>query len=324
MSKKKPVRTTLATKLVAASVIGVCVYFLFFTPQKRVVRKHLSDADAKSKEAIDERLKPLTALFAKARKGAPGFAQAAMSWSGKWALVKGIADGESHKTFLAEEFARYVFTPDELRGAVEGACVTYADDLNGIENQMLVGLRADLADLDNSGTTVPPHLKSNEAFHRAYDALAVKLVSQTRSDLAIGAGREVAIAVGSTAAMKVAVQAIEAAAAEMGVEATILGVGASSAIGTLFIGTVIALIFDYVLDAILKMVGHDPEAKIAKVVVESLDKLEAALTRDPGLKGYIGMGTKGALRVEMEKLHKERSKIRRDTVALILKQGEEK
>ena len=50
-------------------------YQHYFTPEKRAVRHRLSEADSKSEAAIDARLKPLTALFAKGRKGAKAFAK---------------------------------------------------------------------------------------------------------------------------------------------------------------------------------------------------------------------------------------------------------
>src|SRR5438132_205251 len=79
-------------------------YLMYLTPEKRAVRNRLSEADDQSRAAIDTRIKPLTELFARGRQGAPAFAKEALSWSGKWALVKGVAVDGAHRTFLADAF----------------------------------------------------------------------------------------------------------------------------------------------------------------------------------------------------------------------------
>ena len=315
----RPTRKRVAAIVIMAATVGV--YFSFFTPEKRAARHRLSEAEGQSKAAMEPRLKPVRDLFARGRSGARPFAKASLSWSGKWAMVQGLVDNQSHQKFLQEEFARHVFSPDELRGAIEAACRGYADDLDGVEGQMLVNLRADLADPDRPVTTLPRHLQSNEAFTQEYRALAERLSGQLRTDLGVSAGRLIAAEVAGNVASSAALQAVRAAAAEMGVSGGILAAGASSTVATLGVGLVLSFIIDYILDAVLKMAGHDPEAEIAATVVESLNKMESALLRDGGLARHIGLGSHGSLRVEFEKLHESRSKLRRETVDLMLKEG---
>ena len=78
-------------RAVGAAVVAALafVYLTYLTPRQVAVESRLSEADAKSKAAIDTRLKPLTDLFAKGRKGAKGFSEDALSWNGKWHLVRG-------------------------------------------------------------------------------------------------------------------------------------------------------------------------------------------------------------------------------------------
>ena len=311
---------------VALLGISACLwgYREYLTPEKRAVRQRLSEADTKSEAAINDRMKPLQNLFAKGRKGAKEFAKESLSWGGKWALVKGFVVGDSHREFLAEAFGRHVFTPTELKDAIEGACKAFADDLDGVESEMLVKLRADLADPDRPELSVSPHLRNNESFTQEYRRLAARVATQTGSDLAVGAGREILVLVGTEVATRAAMQAARAAAAEMGVQGTVLGIGASSTLATLGVGLVVGIIIDYVVDQIFKLAGYDPESKIAATVIESIDKMEAALTRDVGLERFLGYDKKGSLRVEMEKLHEARSKLRRETVELMLTGGDGK
>ncbi|MBX9584044.1 MAG: hypothetical protein K2X87_27400 [Gemmataceae bacterium] len=310
-------------KLGIVLAAALAVYLGYFTPQKRAVRHRLAEADARSEAAVQDRLKPVHALFARGRKGAAGFARDALSWGGKWAFVKGVVRPGSHREYLGEAFARHVFAPDELRAVIEEACRAYADDLGDVEGRMLVDLRADLADDSLSRITVAlsPGLRTNAAFAAESRALADRVAGQTASDLAVTAGREAVAWVAADVAAGAAVQAAKAAAAEMGIQGGVLATGAGSAVATLGVGIVVGIILDYVLDAVFKLAGYDPEAKVAAAVVESLDRLEAALTRDAGwLERKLGMGTKGSLRAELEKLHAAGSDRRRDA-ANILRNG---
>jgi len=297
-----------------------CVYLLYFTPEKRLARRRLSEADNNSKAALNQRLKPLAELFARGRKGSKAFAEDALSWGGKWALLKGtlgIGGGDAHREFLSEAFARHVFSQDELREVMEGAVNAYLFDLEGVESEMLVKLRADLADLDHSDQPVPSYLRDDEAFRQEYRQLADQVTRTLRLDLGVTLGREVGVLVASEVATQAALQAARTAAAEMGVEAGVLGSGAASTVATLGVGLVIAIIVDYVLDAVFKAAGYDPAEKIANQVRDSLDKMEAALIGDPG---FFSFSKPGALRQRLGKLHEARSKLRRETVGQLLKE----
>jgi hypothetical protein len=297
------------------------VWLLYFTPAQRAARHRLSEADDKSMAALDQRLRPVAELFGKGRKGSKAFADEALSWGGKWALVKGtlgIGGGNAHREFLAEVFARRVFSEQELRDAMEGSVNAYLIDLDGVESEMLVRLRADLADLDHSGQGLPSYLRSDEAFRREYRQLADQVLQTMKTDLGVTMGREVTLLVASEVVTQAALQGARTAAAEMGIEAGVLGAGATSTVATIGIGLVIAVILDYVLDAVFKVAGYDPAAKIAGQVNTSLDKTEAALTSKSGW-----FAKSGSLRQQMEKLHEARSTVRQQTVALILKGGKQ-
>ncbi len=303
-----------------AVLIGLwCAYQTYFTPHQRAVRHRLADADAKSEKAIDARLKPLNDLFDRGRSGSGEFAEEALSWNGKWQFVKGLVSGsESHRAFLSRSFGQHVFTPDELRAAMEAVVRAYLDDLEAVESEMLVRLRADLADTDRPTELLPAHLRSDEEFRREYRKLAGDVVAELRLDVGVTVGREIGMLIASDVAATAALQAAKAAAAEMGVGAGILGTGAASTVATLGVGMVVAVILDYLLDQVFRMAGYDPAAKIEAMVDESLDKMQAALMRDPG---FFSTEKKGALRQRLEDLHEARSKMRRETVARLLKEG---
>jgi hypothetical protein len=304
--------------VIAVLALLACVYLLYFTPQKRAVRYRLSEADSKSAAALERSLQPLRELFAKGKRGSRPFADKALSWGGKWALVKGtLGGGDAHRKFLADAFKQHVFTQDELKGAMESAVRAYLADLEGVESEMLVLLRADLESIGGS-ESLSPDLRSDEAFRREYRKLADQVGGEMKMDFGVTVGREVGLLVASELATQAALQACRTVAAEMGVEGGLLGAGAVSSLETLGVGLVIAVILDYVIDAVFKAAGYDPAAKIAAQVRESLDEMEAALTRDPW---FFSSRKTGALRQQLQKVHEARSKLRRQTIERFMREG---
>jgi hypothetical protein len=308
------IRRTLLRAGCLATLFAACwTYQAFFTPAQRAARQHLAEADTRSAEAIDARLKPVRELFARGRKGADGFAAEALSWQGKWQFVRGLTDGgATHRAFLAKAFAWHVFNAEELEEALTAAVRGYLDDLDGYEAEMLVRLRADLADPGRPADLLPPALRGDEAFRAAYRKLAEEIAADLRKDIAVTAGSEVALFVASDIAAQVALQAARAAATQLGLDAGLLGGGAVSGLATLGVGMVVALILDAVLDQVLKLAGHDPEAEVAAKVRRTLSDLEAALVREDG--GFLSRTKAGTLRQRLEGLHADRSKLRRATV----------
>ncbi|HEX4610854.1 MAG TPA: hypothetical protein VH092_21875, partial [Urbifossiella sp.] len=238
-------------KLLAVLTAGaVTLYVMYLTPEKRATRTRLDEADTQAKAAIDVRLRPVRDLFVKGRKGAPAFAEEVLSWRGKWALARGFFNGETHRAFVAEAHARHIFTPDEVRAAIEGACRGYADDLDGVEAQMLVRLRADLQTPSLPADEVPAHLRSNESFATAYRGLAGKVAATAGVDVAVVAGREVVVLAAGEVATRAAVSALRAAAADLGIQTAVLSGGGVSTVVTLGVGIVIAVIIDYAIDKV--------------------------------------------------------------------------
>jgi|SRR6185312_11847936 len=314
MSKKWLRKTFWRLTALAVVIAGVWVYLSYLTPTKLAVRQRLNEADAKSEKAIDARLKPMAKVFAKGRKGAKAFAEETISLKGKWQFVKGIVNGgESHRHYLSEAFGRHVFSSNELREAMQSSVRAYLDDIEGYESEMLVKLRADLA--DGPAGSLPTHIQGDEEFKREYKKLSALVVGELRLDMGVTVGREVGIVIAADVAANMALQAAKAAAAEMGISAGLLSTG----VATLGVGIVLAFIIDAILDEVLKMAGYDPVAKIEKQVCETIDRMEQSLTRD---SQFFSLLTKpGSLRKQMEELHETRSKLRRETIKRLMKEG---
>jgi len=275
----------------------------------------MATADQKAVKALEERLHAMISLFERGQKGAIAFAEDATSWSGKWALLKdkvGLEE-DAHTKFLAEAFARYVLTGEDLQSTLDNAVKGYLSDLNGIENEVLVQLRADLADEALGRGVKPPCLVSDEAFGREYRRLAAELTPRLDRDLKVTAGREVASFVAMDVATQVVIRIARVAAAELGVEAAILGAGAASTLTTLGVGLVVGIIVDQVIAWVMKQAGYDPAGEIASKVRESLNTLKALL-----LEGAQG---KSGLRRELQRIQQARSHLRQQVIDKLLSEG---
>ena len=210
-------KVTRRAVVLIALLVAAWYCWQYFSPERRAVRHRLSEADEKSTAAMNARLNSLTKLFAKGRTGSEAFAEDALSWSSKFALVKGLLGGnDAHDTYLKEAFARHVVSEDELAEALTATVRGYLIDLDGVENEMLVKLRADLADLDHSGQGTPSYLRSEAEFRKEYDRLAAQVASTIKLDTGVTVGREVGLLVTSEIATQAAMQAARAASCRDG------------------------------------------------------------------------------------------------------------
>lgn len=297
--------------LLAVAVTGGAFYSArkpALPPPPDPVQVHLSQAEAQSAKALDKRIDSVRHVFRQGRAGANRFASDALSWSGKWALVRSkLGDGDAHSSYLAASFAANVFTEKDVQWAVESAISGYILDLDAAEAELLVKLRADLADRDPEAR---PYLRTDEAFQREYRRLALETTQTLETDLKVTVGREVGLMIGSDLATKIAMRIAAFVAAELGVEAGLLGAGAASGTATLGVGLVVAVVLDYALDALFKLGGYDPEKQIADKVKASIEQVEAAL-----------VDGKQGLRYELSNIHEERAKLRRAVVAKLVGEG---
>lgn len=319
-SKQPPKWLAAATAAAGLALVGGAVfgvYQAFFTPEKRAVRARLAEADDKSRAAVEAHLKPVRDLFDRGCSGAKGFAEDALSLNGKlWALA-GLIDRRQHKDYLTDAFNYHVFTPRQLRAAVEASVTGYLLEVEKIEGEMLVKLRADLAGF---GDVTLPHTGSDAAFAQEYRRLLAAVASEACTDLGVDVSR----LVGTEVIAWVTTQAMTAVASEMGVSLTVFGSSSAASLGT---GIVVSVVADYAIGLALEAAGYKPAEKIAAAVQASLRKTEAALIRRQEFHlmrdkwEFFVTEPTGALRARLEELHDARAKVRRDATALYLKGG---
>ncbi len=240
------------------------------------VQPHLDELDRQASAARDRRLTALRAFFREREKGAGGFAEEALSWGGKWALIKqtiGIGEADAHRKQLSDAFGRHIFTGADLQAELERAVRGHLSDLEGMENDMLVRVRADLNDADLGRDKRPASLDSDAAFQAECRRLEADLVPVLSRELGVTAGREVVSFVAMDVATQVVLRVTEAVAAELGISTGILGTGAASTIETLGVGLVVGIVIDALVGELMRAFGHDPEGEIKGQTVNLVEHL---------------------------------------------------
>jgi hypothetical protein len=216
-------------------------------------------------------------FFAARKQNARGFATELLSFSGKWAFVKGYFSEGSHEHYIEECFERNIFSADELKSLIESSVSGYISEVQGRENQLLVAIRADLEASELATPKYLPALGNEAQFRREYEAMLERVLPLLSKDMGITVTREIVSFVGSEIAATLLLEIGASLATELGISGGILGAGASSGAVTFGVGLVAGILVDMALDWIIRQAGYDPEGEIAVKVVASLDQLERTI-----------------------------------------------
>ncbi len=238
----------------------------------------LDAADRHAALALDKHLGSIRAFLDDRKAGSRAFAERLLSLRGKWELVKAeVGDKSSYTEFLQEAFNEHVFPMEDLEKAVAAAVRSYLAELESIDDDLLVRLRADLAD-DELPRFAIPTLHSDQAFRSHYRELSQRVAKDLRTDLVVVAGRELFLWEATNVATDLTVNVGTAVAARLGVSTAILGTGAASTWRTLGVGLVVAIVLDAVVNRIIKTAGYDAEEKVAERIAQTLSDLGSTIT----------------------------------------------
>lgn len=316
------------------------------------IEPRLVEADAAADAALVEELATIDEFFRERIPHSRAFAEEVLSLSGKWTFVKSklpTADDDAHLRYLNEKFEQHVFRVDDLRAVVESAVGGYLSRVEGIENQLLVNVRADLSS-GELGVDVPPRfVTAAEEFRRRYDTLLSKVAADVAGDFNVGVGRELTSLVAGEVGAAVAVRIASAVASRLGMSAGVLGAGAASGWATFGVGLVAAVVIDVALNKVIRAAGYDPVEKVQQNVeavlgqarglivdgdpdaVAVYEKLRRMQTDDPdptvraecrASADKIEIGGHLGLRRELKRLQTGRSIVRREALRRLVFDGE--
>jgi hypothetical protein len=244
------------------------------------VTPRLHAADQAGQDAARRYRERVQAFFAERKQNTRDFGEAVLSLGGKWAFVKSklpFTDVDGHRQFLRERFERIVLSGPELQELIQSVVAGYIGELQGIENDLLVQIRADLSDSDLARFETAAMLRTDEAFRKEYARSLNEVAAVVGRDVMVQIGRETVTWVGADIATNITLSLATALAERLGVSAGMLGSGAASGAATVGIGLAAGLILDALLERILRTCGHDPAGDIGGKVDEALDVFQGLL-----------------------------------------------
>ncbi len=284
------------TLIAAATLTGMAAYAGFkYAPALCSTQQRYVPARAEAWQKITPRMRTadlagqdtanrhgefVRAFFAERKRRSRDFGEAVLSLGGKWAFVKskvGFTDSYGYRQYLRERFAQIVVSGPELQELIQAAVAGFINELQGIENDLLVQIRADLSDSDLARFETGAMLRTDEAFRAEYAKSLEQVAAIVQHDVMIQVGREAVAWVGADIATSITISLATALAERLGVSAGILGTGAASGTVTLGVGIAAGFVLDATLDWVLKAYGHDPAGDIASKVTEALDMFQGLL-----------------------------------------------
>ncbi|MBP7933607.1 MAG: hypothetical protein KA354_03060 [Phycisphaerae bacterium] len=272
------------------------------------IEPRMAAADVACDRALRRNIGLVRLFLLERRAGSRAFAEDMLSIRGKWALVRthlpnlvgGREDAELR--YLADRFACHVVSDEELKAVLEIAVAAYVAQVQAIENELLVGVRADVADLPLASL---PANATDEIVRAEYERLVRVIAPAVAADLGVDAARELASLVAGDVAAGIAGSVLGTVATRLGISSGILAVGAGSSWATLGLSIVAAVIADQIIDFVIDQV-HDPTGKLAARVDEML--------ADVGRLIAEGDGERPGLRAQLTTFDKARSTIRREAL----------
>ncbi len=153
----------------------------------------------------------------------------------------------------------------------------YLSELQGIENDLLVQIRADLKDSELAHVESAAMLRTDDAFRKEY-AHSLELVAAAVSrDMVVQVGREAVTWVAADITANITISLAAGFAERLGISAGILGTGAASGAATLGVGIAAGFVLDALLDSVMHAWGYDPAGDIARKIDGTLDLFQAML-----------------------------------------------
>lgn len=267
----------------------------------QLARPHLDWAAAESERAIEEALRPIRTFFRDSKKQTADYAADLLGFRSKMKLVWDTLPltEKVHPTFVRTRFEEKIFKPADLEKIVEQTVFGYLQQVAGIEGEMLVRLRTDMADFPDSYPIVG---LDRSVLKKSYeDALAVAL--EASGDDLTHTGSELLVST-------VAGEVLTIVALRIGVSAGILGAGGATGTVTLGVGVVVGLIVDQVVSFVWDWYA-DPQGNLAATLNSKLDDMSLLIVSGPDGRGGI--------KAQLQKLAATRANLRREAILNVLK-----
>ena len=270
------------------------------------IEPELDAADTRATVAIEESTTALTLFLIESREGSRPFAEAMLSLRGKWNLLKSKApallggDDQAHLRYLNERFSALIFSDADLRKAIESAVVSYLGKLQATENDLLVKVRADMADIPLDAL---PAARSDEIFQSEFNRIARQVAPAVAQELGVDALREIS----SFVATEIATTVLTNLAARLGMSSGLLVAGVSTSWATFGLSIVAAIVIDQVISMIVDEVRNpvgELTARINKLLQDLSQLVVEGDPQSPGLHPQLTAFDGARSRVRREALRR--------------------
>ncbi|MCA9215716.1 MAG: hypothetical protein KDB27_21775 [Planctomycetales bacterium] len=263
-----------------------------------VAATHLEDADAQCKAMIESHVQSLDDFFVEASDNLTPFARRTFGWKSKWCMICDLmpGGGHYHQEFVRTEFEQQVFDNEQLQQAIEQLVANFMQQLQFIEQDMLVQIRADVADFPDSFACAS---WNDDLMQETFNGMVATAVEE--------AGEQLPYDISVEMVSWIVGEVFGQLAVRTGVSTGIISAGAASSWFTFGVGIVAGLIIDQIVHWIWEW-WADPIGELTG----QLDKQLKLLRRE----------LKASVASELTAFAEQRSQIRRDTVLALLRQSE--
>ena len=234
------------------------------------IQPRLADADEDTRALTSQFIEDIERFFDDREAGSTAFAEAALGWRSKWELIK---SREGHREFLSVKFQEYIFSQDELASVLESATAQYAQGMDTVENELLVSVRADLADLPEEAL---PEFTNGELLKSHFEQLFTDVVEDVVQELRIQIAVDLSSLVVGELIAHAVTKTLALVATRMGISTAVLGTGSISTMATVGAGLVIAIGVDFLLQWIIGWFD-DPVGDISAEVSSSLEDVKTSI-----------------------------------------------
>lgn len=268
---------------------------------------HLEWAQRECGLRLYQELTPIEDFFRDAKKHAPEFSKVALSWSSKWRLMADYVPGTKggrHEKYLRAEFEKLLFTPAQLEQVITRSIRGYQLQIEGIENEMLVRIRAGAREFPDDYKLAA---FSKDELQANYEQAIGRVIAKSQRDFARSASGEVVSLIAGEVLTQVAVR--------LGISAGILGTGAAASPYTLGLGIVVGVIVDQLVSWVWEWAA-DPKAELTGELNKKFDEIRGLILDGPPADkdGQQEPGLRARLRTYSE----QRGELRRAAVLEML------
>ncbi len=268
----------------------------------------LDTADARTAQAINDSVVSFVYFMNERRRGSRAFAERMLSLRGKWVLVRSKMPGflggdqQAHLRYLNQQFSQLIFSDADLQKAIESAVVAYLSELQAAENDLLVKVRADMADIPLDAM---PAAQSDEIFRNEFNRVARQIAPVVTRELGVDALREAS----SFVAGEVATTILASLATRMGASSGLMLAGAGSSWATFGLSIIAAVVIDQAISLVMDEV-HDPVGQLeARIDLLLVNLCRLIISGDGELTG---------LKPQLTQFDRVRSRIRRGTLRQLI------